>query len=89
MQSNDPIILVNKIYESYTPENTHFMREYMLHVILRNVERMHKHKIITEAVYQNFHLQEPYKAVPKQSKELREYLSQLKRDHRLADPEYL
>ena len=50
---------------------------------------MHKYKIISEAVYKKFRMQVPYKAIPKQSNELREYLSQMKRDHRLLDPEYL
>ena len=40
------------------------MREYMLHVILKNVERMRKHKIITEAVFAKFNLVESYKTVP-------------------------
>ena len=34
------------IYQSYTPGDTHMMREYMLHVILKNVKRMLKHKLI-------------------------------------------
>ena len=44
------------IYESYTPDNTHLMREYMLHIILKNVNRMHKTQTITEDVYKRFHL---------------------------------
>ena len=54
----DPFQLVNKIYEAYSPENTHMMREYMLHVMLKNVERMRKHKLITEAVYRKFWLEQ-------------------------------
>lgn len=44
------------IYESFTPENTHLMREYMLHIMIKNVRRMRKHRLISESVFEKFSL---------------------------------
>ena len=51
-----PMIAYKTIYESYTPENTHFMREYMLHVVIRRIRYMFKHKLISKATHKKFHL---------------------------------
>ena len=53
----DPVLL----YRSYSPANTHEMREYMLTVITKNVRRMLKHKLITEKTYKKFNLVEDLK----------------------------
>jgi hypothetical protein len=55
-QGTGYLIPMRTIYESYTPENTHLMREYMLHVVIRSVRHMKKHKLITEAIFQKFEL---------------------------------
>ena len=52
------MIIMKKIYQSYTPENTHLMREYMLYVILRNIRYMRKHKLISEETFEKFKLLE-------------------------------
>jgi hypothetical protein len=77
------LVPMRTIYESYTPENTHLMREYMLYVIIRNVRRMRKHKLITDAVFWKFNLLETLKSPEHQSKELTTFLSKHKKNNRL------
>ena len=77
------------VFESYTPENTHLMREYMLHVILKHVRYMLKHKLISKSTYKKFHLLPSLEPPKLQSNELRQFLSQHKRDMRTLDPELL
>ena len=65
------------------------MREYMLHVILRNIRYMRKHKLITEDTFERFKLLESLEPPEHQSEELTEYLSQIKRTNRTLEPELL
>jgi len=44
------------IYESFSPDNSHQMREYMLHVVTKNIKRMRKHKLISDEVSRMFKL---------------------------------
>ena len=53
-----PLVLWKTIFEAYTPTDSHMMREYMLYVVLKNVRRMRKHKLITESIYDKFKLLE-------------------------------
>ena len=89
-QSYTPMIIYRTIFESYTPDNTHLMREYMLHVIIQNIRRMHKHKTISNSTFNKFRLMNDTKVSPEnQSKDLKSFLSQVKRNHRTQDPELL
>lgn len=66
-----PMANYRTIYESYTPENTHLMREYMLHVIIRQVRYMLKHRLISKVTHKKFHLLPSMEPPKLQSKELR------------------
>ena len=63
------------------------MREYNLHVILHNIERMKKYKLITEAAYDKFRLPKSTNAsvhnLPSAFKQKRKELN------KKLDPEYL
>ena len=83
------MIIMKKIYQSYTPENTHLMREYMLHVILRNIRYMRKHKLISEDTFERFKLLDSLEPPEHQSEELTKFLSQLKKINRTLEPELL
>ena len=66
------------------------MREYMLYVILKNVRRMRKHKLITESIYNKFKLLEDQIEPPKNGSEgFKNYLIWLKKSNRFLDQEYL
>ena len=69
------MIMMRTLYESYTPENTHLMREYMLYVVIKNVRHMKKHKLITNAIFQKFELLDTLQPPSHQSKELKQFLS--------------
>ena len=83
------MVIMKRIYQSYTAENTHLMREYMLHIILRNVRYMRKHKLITEDTFERFKLLDSLDPPEHQSEELTEYLLQLKRTNKTLEPELL
>ena len=99
------MVIMQTIYESFTPENTHQMRDQMLYTILKSIRRMLKHKLISQSVYDKFKLSigQPSKtdespaddqkdAQPKiecQSAELKSFISQTKRNNKLLNPEYL
>ena len=63
------------LYESYNPENTHAMREYMLYVINRHIKRMHKHNLISETVFKRFDTLDSLQEPLVQSPALNKYLS--------------
>lgn len=50
----DPFILPVTIYESFNAADTHELREYMLFCINKNIRRMRKHRVISEAIYERF-----------------------------------
>ena len=45
------MLIVNTIYEQYTPLQSHEMREYMLYMVTKNVRYMKKHQLINDHVY--------------------------------------
>ena len=69
-------MLPKLIYEAFTPENTHQMREYMLEIILRNIKRMRKHKLMSEESYQKFRIDPD--ALPQQEIDLESPLVRFK-----------
>ena len=42
------------VYQAYTPEDTIHMREYMLYLIHKHIERMRKYSQISDYVYDQF-----------------------------------
>lgn len=67
------------------------MREYILHVILHNIERMRKYKLVSEAAYSKFRLLQDA-TNNKQSLEdgpVTAFRKRLKRLNARNDPEYL
>lgn len=50
---------------------------------------MYKNKLISKATFKKFHLLPSLEPPKLQSNELRQFLSQYKRDMRTLDPEYL
>lgn len=85
VQYGNPYVMTKVIYESYAPENTHQMREYILNVTLRNVKRMLKHGLMTPAAYERFKLTDV--TIP--DSPLAKFRSRQKRLNKVLEPEYL
>ena len=84
-------MLPKVIYESFTPENTHQMREYMLEITLKNIKRMRKHKLMSEESYQKFGINPdelPQQEIDMESPLIRFKVRKQKLD-RMLDKEYL
>ena len=61
----------------------------MLHVILRNIRYMRKHKLISEDTFERFQLLDSLEPPEHQSEKLTEFLDQVKRTNRTLEPELL
>ena len=66
----------SNVYESYTAENSHLLREYMLYVIIKHVRWMRKYGIITQSVFNEFQLTSELSPSETQSSELAAYIKQ-------------